>query len=135
MDPIKSMPPAPLGAAPSLTTQPKTPFTADISKFTPDEQTAINYHRQMLLLDQAKQNADGSLTTFMGSVVGTPQGQMYMPTYWHGEVRDVPQAMRFLTTSGLKFPVYKTVDAALTAEQRMHNIMEQDVTEYAKRKK
>jgi hypothetical protein len=43
--------------------------------------------------------------------------------------------MRFLTTSGLKFPVYKTVDAALTAEQRMHNIMEQDVTEYAKRKK
>ena len=111
-----------------------TPFSADVSKLTPDELVALNYHRQMLLQNLAQKNADGSLTTYRGAVVGTPEGETYLPTYWHGEVRDVPQAMRFMLKSGMKFPTYKTVDDALAAEKRIHAIMEQDVWDYAKRK-
>lgn len=110
------------------------PFTADVSKLTPAEMVALEYHRRMLLQNLAQKNADGSLTTYRGAVVGTPEGETYLPTYWHGEVRDVPQAMRFMLKSGMKFPTYKTVDDALAAEKRIHAIMEQDVADYAKRK-
>ena len=103
----------------------------DISKFTPNEQAALQYHRNHLTGGTGLKNADGSTTTFMGSVVDTPNGgAMILPTYWHGEIRDVPQAMKFATKSGVTFPEYKSVKEALAAEQRMHKIMEQDVESY-----
>ena len=107
------------------------PKFVDISKFTPHEQAALQYHRNHLTGGTGLKNADGSTTTFMGSVVDTPSGgAMILPTYWHGEIRDVPQAMKFATKSGVTFPEYKSVKDALAAEQRMHKIMEQDVESY-----
>jgi hypothetical protein len=41
--------------------------------------------------------------------------------------------MRFAIKSGIKFPTYKTVKEALAAEQRLHQIMEQDLRDYAAR--
>ena len=112
-----------------------TPSLADISKFTPSEQAALQYHRNHLIGGTGLKNADGTTTTFMGSVVDTPNGgAMLLPTYWHGEVRDVPQAMKFAAKSGISFPEYKSVKEALAAEQRMHKIMEQDVDSYAEDK-
>ena len=106
------------------------PKFVDISKFTPNEQAALQYHRNHLTGGTGLKNADGSTTTFMGSVVDTPSGAMILPTYWHGEIRDVPQAMKFAIKSGVTFPEYKSVKDALAAEQRMHKIMEQDVESY-----
>ena len=104
----------------------------DISKFTPQEQAAISYHRSNLLGGTSLRNPDKSLTTFYGTVVETPEGAMVLPTYWHGQIRDVPQAMKFAIKSGIQFPKYKTVDDALTAEKRMHDVMEQDLSVYSK---
>jgi hypothetical protein len=98
--------------------------------FSPEENNALNYHRANLATNNAMRNADGSLTTFKGTIVGTDKGQMLLPTYWHGAVRDVPDAMRFAIRSGIQFPSYKTVEDALAAEQRLHNVMETDVASH-----
>ena len=105
------------------------------AELTPQEQAAIDYHRSNLLTGNALKHPDGSLTTFMGSVVGTDGGHMILPTYWGGDIRSVPDAMRWAIKSGIDFPTYKTSDDALAAEQRLHKIMEQDVTDYLKPKK
>jgi len=101
-----------------------------VDKFTPEEQAAIDYHRSNLHTGNAMRHPDGSMTTFMGSVVGTDQGHMILPTYWHNEIRDVPQAMRFALKSGIKFPTYGTAEEALAAEKRLHDVMEKDLQEY-----
>ena len=98
--------------------------------FSPEENNALNYHRANLATNNVMRNADGSLTTFKGAIVGTDKGQMLLPTYWHGAVRDVPDAMRFAIRSGIQFPSYKTVEDALAAEQRLHNVMETDVASH-----
>ena len=59
---------------------------------------------------------------------------MLLPTYWGGAVREVPDAMRFAIKSGIKFPTYPSVDEALAAEKRMHDIMEQDLEVYRAKK-
>ena len=97
---------------------------------SPDEQAVIDYHRSNLYQGKGLKNPDGSVTTFRGSVVGADGGHMILPTYWHGQVRDSPQAMRFAIKSGIKFPKYPTVKEALAAEQRLHGIMEQDLRDY-----
>ena len=102
-------------------------------ELSPDEQAVIDYHRSNLWQGRGLKNPDGSVTTFKGSVVGADGGHMILPTYWHGQVRDIPQAMRFAIKSGIKFPVYPTVDEALAAEQRLHDIMEQDLRDYSAR--
>ena len=99
--------------------------------FTPEEQAAIDYHRSNLYTGTGLKQPDGSYTTFMGSVVGTPEGHMILPTYWHGTVRDVPDAMRFAIKSGVKFPTYPTAKEALAAEKRLHDVMEQDLADYS----
>ena len=95
--------------------------------FSPEEMAALDYHRANLATNNFQRNEDGSLTTFKGAIVGTDKGQMLLPTYWNGAVRDVPDAMRFAIRSGIRFPSYKTVEDALAAEQRLHGIMETDV--------
>jgi hypothetical protein len=99
-------------------------------ELSPDEQAVIDYHRSNLWQGRGMKNPDGSITTFKGSVVGADGGHMILPTYWHGQVRDIPKAMRFAIKSGIKFPIYPTVDEALAAEQRLHGIMEQDLRDY-----
>jgi hypothetical protein len=99
-------------------------------ELSPNEQAVIDYHRSNLYQGRGMKNPDGSITTFKGSVVGADGGHMILPTYWHGQVRDIPQAMRFAIKSGIKFPRYSTVDEALAAEQRLHGIMEQDLRDY-----
>jgi hypothetical protein len=106
---------------------------ADIAGFSPEEQAALNYHRQNLMGGTDLKNQDGSMTTFMGTVVDTDQGSMVLPTYWHGEIRDVPQAMNFAIKSGLKFPMYPDTKSALAGEKRMHDIMDQDANIYRTR--
>jgi hypothetical protein len=107
----------------------------DISNFSPEEQAALNYHRQNLLGNTGLKHKDGSMTTFMGSVVDTDKGSMILPTYWGGAVRSVPDAMRFAIKSGINFPTYPTTEDALAAEKRMHDIMEQDTMMFRKGKK
>lgn len=106
----------------------------DISKFSPQEQAALNYHRTNLIGNTGLKHPDGSTTTFYGTVVNTDKGSMILPTYWNGAIREVPDAMRFAIKSGIDFPTYKNEKEALAAEQRMHSIMEQDVASYAKGK-
>lgn len=101
-----------------------------MADLTPQEQAAIDYHRSNLLTGNALKHPDGSLTTFMGSVVGTDKGHMILPLYWGNDVRSVPDAMRSAIKSGIDFPTYKTEEAALKAEERLHKIMEQDVIDY-----
>jgi hypothetical protein len=75
------------------------------------------------------------MTTFRGAIVGLPEGHVLMPTYWNGAVREVPDAVRLMMKSGIKFPAYKTPEEAEAAEQRLHSIMEQDVMQYQQKRK
>lgn len=99
-------------------------------KLTPAVQAVIDYHRRHLQLGTGLRNADGSMTTFKGAIVGTPEGNILMPTYWNGAVRDIPDAMRMMMKSGIKFPAYKTPEEAEQAESRLHKIMEEDTQEF-----
>jgi hypothetical protein len=108
---------------------------ADISEFSPQEQAALNYHRSHLMNNTYKKNADKSLTTFYGTVVDTDKGAQVIPTYWGGQTREVPDALRFAIRSGIEFPTYADVPTALEAEKRMHDIMEQDIGVFTKKAK
>jgi hypothetical protein len=110
------------------------PDFADISAFTPQEQAALNYHRSHLINNTYKKNPDKSFTTFYGTVVDTDQGAKVIPTYWGGQTREVPDAMRFAARSNIDFPTYADVPKALEAEKRMHDIMEQDIGAFMKAK-
>ena len=68
---------------------------------SPTEQAALDYHRRNLESGTFQRNADGSLTTFKGAIVGLPEGETLIPTYWHGQERDVPSAVRFAMRSGI----------------------------------
>jgi hypothetical protein len=92
----------------------------------PDEQSVLDYHRQNLLGGTGLKNADGSITTFKGAIVGFDDGYAILPRYWHGQVREVPDAVRFAMRSGIKFPRYKTIEEAEAAELRLHSIMDSD---------
>jgi hypothetical protein len=102
---------------------------------TPQEQEVYDFHKRNLDSGLYQTNDDGSITTFKGAVVGTPNGQMLMPTYWHGQERAIPDAYRMAIRSGIPFPVYKTADEALAREQVIHQLMSRDIDEFQKRKK
>ena len=104
-------------------------------KLTPEEQEVLDYHRRNLATGMYQKNADGSLTTFKGAVVGLPQGETLIPTYWHGQERDVPSAVRLAMKSGIKFPSYKTPEEALSREQTIHKMMEKDIADFQKTKR
>jgi hypothetical protein len=104
-------------------------------KLTPEEQQVLDYHRRNLATGTYQKNADGSLTTFKGAVVGLPQGETLIPTYWYGQERDIPTAVRFAVRSGINFPAYKTPDEALAREQAIHKIMESDIANFQKTKR
>ncbi len=95
----------------------------------------LNYHRRNLQTGIYQKNADGSLTTFKGAVVGLPQGETLIPTFWYGEERDIPTAVRFAVRSGIKFPSYKTPDEAVARERAIHSIMERDIADFMKKPK
>ena len=95
----------------------------------------LDYHRRNLAAGTYKQNADGSITTFKGAVVGLPQGETLIPTYWHGEERDIPTAVRLAIKSGIRFPSYKTAEEAVAREQAIHRLMEQDIQAFQKKPK
>jgi hypothetical protein len=108
---------------------------ADLFKFkqyklTPEEQSVIDYHRRHLQLGTGLHNEDGTTTTFRGAIVGTPEGELLFPTYWNGAVREIPDAMRLMGKSGIRFPTYKSIKEAEQAEKRLHDIMESDVQQF-----
>ena len=107
----------------------------DPIKLTPEEQEVLEYHRRNLAAGTYKRNADGSITTFKGAVVGLPGGETLIPTYWHGEERDIPTAVRFAIKSGIRFPSYKTPDEALKRERMIHSLMEQDLQAFQRKAK
>ena len=94
----------------------------------------LDYHRRNLATGMYQKNADGTITTFKGAVVGLPQGETLIPTYWHGQERDIPSSVRLATKSGIKFPSYKTPEEALSREQVIHSMMEDDIKAYQKKK-
>ena len=104
-------------------------------KLTAEEQEVLDYHRRNLATGMYQKNADGSLTTFKGAVVGLPQGETLIPTYWHGQERDIPTAVRLAMKSGIKFPSYKTPEAAMAREQTIHKLMEKDIADFQKTKR
>ena len=95
----------------------------------------LDYHRRNLATGMYQRNADGSLTTFKGAVVGLPGGETLIPTYWHGQERDIPTAVRMAIKSGINFPKYKTPDEAVAREQAIHKLMEQDIQAFQKKAK
>jgi hypothetical protein len=104
------------------------PAFADIGAFSPQEQAALNYHRQHLQKGTFQKNKDGSITTFYGTVIDVPGGAMIIPAYWNGKtVTDIRKAVELAKKSGIQWPRYKSVNDALAAEQRMHAVMEQDI--------
>ena len=104
-------------------------------KLTPEEQEVLEYHRRNLATGIYKKNADGSITTFKDAIVGLPEGETLIPTFWNGEERDVPTAVRLAIKSGIKFPTYKTAEEAMVREQEIHRLMETDIAEYMRRRK
>jgi hypothetical protein len=95
--------------------------------FTPEKQNVIDFHRRNLYGGTGLKNADGSITTFYGAIGGDDNtGYTILPTYWHGQIREFPDAVRFAIRSGIQFPRYKTLDEAKIAEQRLHTIMASD---------
>ena len=100
---------------------------------TPEEQEVLDYHRRNLATGMYQRNSDGSLTTFKGAVVGLPGGETIIPTYWYGQERDIPTAVRFALRSGIKFPAYKTADEALSRERAIHALMEADIDAFQKK--
>lgn len=102
---------------------------------TPEEQEVLNYHRRNLDAGTFQQNADGSITTFKGAIVGLPGGETLIPTYWYGQERDIPTAVRFATRSGIKFPSYKTLEEAAAREQAIHDLMVRDIEMFQKKAK
>jgi hypothetical protein len=112
----------------------------DISQFTPQEQAALNYHRANLLNSTFLRQPDGGITTFYGSVLPARavfpnrKGEVIIPTYWGGDIRKMPEAVKFAAKSGIDFPVYPDAETALAAEKRMHEIMERDTQAFNKAK-
>lgn len=97
----------------------------------PAEMPVLDYHRRHLAQNTFKLNPDGSITTFMGTIVGNDDvGYQILPTYWHGELREPEQAVRFAVKSGIAFPKYKTLSQAEAAEKALHTIMEQDTAKF-----
>lgn len=94
----------------------------------------LEYHRRNLATGLFKRNADGSITTFKGAVVGLPGGETIIPRYWHGEERDIPTSVRFAIKSGIKFPSYKTTQEALARERALHSLMDADIQAFQKPK-
>ena len=102
---------------------------------TPEEQNVIQYHRNNLDTGLYLTNPDGSPTTFKGAVMGTPEGAMLFPTYWHGAVMEPKTAFRMASRSGIGFPIYKDSDTALAREQLLHRVMEADSRAFIKGRK
>ena len=95
----------------------------------------IQYHRNNLDTGLFLRNPDGSPTTFKGAVMGTPEGAMLFPTYWHGAVMEPRTAFRMARRSGIGFPVYKDDAIAMAREQLLHKVMEADSKAFAKAKR
>ena len=109
-----------------------TPLPADL---TPEEQNVIQYHRNNLDTGLYQTNPDGSPTTFKGAVMGTPEGAMLFPTYWHGSVMEPRTEFRMAARSGIGFPTYKDDATALAREQVLHKVMEEDSKIFMKLRK
>lgn len=104
--------------------------------FTPSEREVLLYHRNNLFGGKGLVNPDGSVTTFKGAIVETPDGkQALIPTYWGGAVRDIPDAVRWAVKSGISFPVYNTIEEAEAAEKRLHSLMDEDMKVYEKKRR
>lgn len=95
---------------------------------TKNEKSVIDYHRDVLRNGRQLINPDGSVTTFRGAVVPWTKGSSaVIPTYWDGEELSVEDAVRRAKDSKIPWPSYRTVREALSAEERLHKIMEQDI--------
>jgi len=102
---------------------------------TPAEANVIQYHRRNLDAGTYLTNPDGSPTTFKGAVMGTDNGAMLFPTYWHGVVMEPKTAFTLARRSGIEFPEYKDAETALAREQILHKVMEADSRAFMKHKK
>lgn len=96
---------------------------------------AIQYHRNNLDAGTYLTNPDGSPTTFFGARMGTPEGVMYFPTYWHGAKLEPRTAFRLAVQSKQRFPVYRDEATAAAREAVIHKVMEEDSKLFAKLKK
>ena len=102
---------------------------------TQEEMNALNYSRQNMNPERGLANQDGSLTTFKGAISGVDDKQMYYPTYWDKQVLLPNEALQRALRSGIKFPMYGSVEEAEARERVVHDYMERDTQEYNKRKK
>jgi len=113
----------------------KKQFNDPTSSLTPEEQNALNYHRNNLKSGNFMVQPDGEYTTFYGSIGNVDGRETLIPTYWNGKILPFEEALSMAQKSRIKFPSYKTVDEALKREKFIHSIMENDVAEYRKGKK
>ena len=90
------------------------------------EQRALDYSRQKYRDGSFRRNPDGSITSFMGAIVGDESdgGYRVVPTYWDGEVVSPDEGDR--RSAGRGFPVFNTLREAEDSEQRVHQYMDRD---------
>ena len=112
------------------------------------ENNLINYHRSMLNSGKYQKNDDGSITTFRGERFDSPDGlkagKTYpyarvglAPTYVNGQVLNTrtPKGQKLFNNNlgRMQYPTYKTDFEGNMAENRLHNIMENDLQRYQNR--
>ena len=104
-----------------------TPLPKDL---TPEELAAVQYHRNNLDRGTFLTQPNKDISTFLGARMGTQNGVMVFPTYWHGTMLQPQTAFKEAIRSGIKFPTYANDELAAAAEQKMHNVMAADTAAY-----
>lgn len=108
-----------------------------MSKLTSAERANIEYHRQHLRNKTFYRDPKtGDITTFYGMTVRLPDGRFAtVPSYLgKGQFAKTEQeALSHANKIGLKYPIYKSEKEALDAEQRVHQVMEQDTEDFLAR--
>ena len=117
------------------TQRPTLPTDADPeSRLTPGQRTGLDYSRDVMAKGayQVNPGDDPSITSFMGAIDQTPEGDyINYPTFVDGKVTDrkaaLQRAFDYEEKTGKKFARYPTPQAAEWGEmQVVHPIMDAD---------
>ena len=105
-----------------------------LARLTPNERANIEYHRAHLRNQTFyKDPATGNITTFYGMTTRLPDGRFATVPSYLGEgkfAKTEEEALAHANKIGLKYPIYKSEKEALTAEKRVHDVMQMDTDHF-----
>ncbi len=98
---------------------------------SPGQLTGLQYSRDRMNDGSYQTNPDGSITSFMGSIMDAPEGGFInFPTFWGGQVLDpraaLAKALEYEQKTGQKFARYPSIKEAEAGESAVHSFMERD---------